>query len=241
MRTYSDEELTAAVAASRSWRATLHAIGLKGTSAGSKRSVQRHADRLGLDYSHFTGQRKWSDRQLAEAVAASFSWLEVAAALGLASSSSTSTMRGHARRLGLDTRHIDDKRAAPLQEQQSKVLSRSRLRRAGALLAAAWFELAGDAVSWPLEPCRYDLIVWRNDRAERVQVKTTTNRNGGSWFASLRCTTSGRGPYDPDDIDYFFVIDGDLACYLIPIEAVAGRVGIQLSVYECYRLPPFAF
>lgn len=239
MRTYSDDALTIAVAESQSWRATLEALGLRGRSAGSIRSVRRHADRLGLDYTHFTGQRKWSDRQLANAVAESYTWAEVAAALGLSSGSSTTTMRGKAVRLGLETRHLDFKRIQSKRPEAPR-LRRAHLRRAGALLAAAWFELSGDEVSWPLEPCRYDLIVWRRGRAERVQVKTTTKRSGNTWAADLRCTTSKRGPYDPDDIDLFFIIDGDLGCYLIPIEAVAGRFALQLSAYEEFRLPPLA-
>ena len=43
-------------------------------------------------------------------------------------------------------------------------------------------------------------------------------------------------PYDPDDIDYFFVIDGDLDHYLIPVSAVAGLGTIHLSAYDRFRL-----
>lgn len=238
-RTYTDEQLTAAVAESRSWRMVLSALGLRGTSAGSKRSVQRHADRLGLDYAHFTGQRKWSDRELADAVASNFSWHEVTTALRLASTSSNSIVRGHAVRLGLDTRHLERRNAPdPLVVPSPK---RANLARAGTLLAAAWFELTGSEVSWPLEPCRYDLLVTRERQIERIQVKTTTYWKAGSWQASLRCTATFRGPYDPDDIDKFFIVDGDLVSYLVPISAVAGRGAIQLSAYQSFRLPPLAF
>lgn len=48
----------------------------------------------------------------------------------------------------------------------------------------------------------------------------------------------GKGSfYDPDDLDSFFIIDGDLCCYLIPIEAVAGLGTISLSAHEQYRVP----
>jgi hypothetical protein len=240
MRTYSDEQLAAAVEESRSWSGTLRSLGLRGTSAGSLRSVRARAEQLGIDYTHFTGQRRWSDRQLATAVAENFNWADVAIALGLAAGRSTTMLKGHALRLGIDTQHLDLKRAEGPRTLPTRPL-RSNLARAGSLLAAAWFELTGHEVCWPLEPCRYDLMVSRSGLTQRVQVKTTTNQVGSSWAVGLRCTASRRGPYDPADIDQFFVIDGNLQCFLIPIQAVGGRVGITLSAYEAFRLPTFAF
>lgn len=152
--------------------------------------------------------------------------------------SSTAILRGHALRLGLDTRHLGQKKAAEV--AVGDLPDRANLPRAGTLLAAAWFELTGGEVSWPLEPCRYDLLVVRQRQVERVQVKTTTHGKAGSWYASLRCTTTGRGPYNPDDIDSFFIVDGDLCCYLIPIKSVAGRAAVQLSAYQAFRLAPLA-
>lgn len=111
------------------------------------------------------------------------------------------------------------------------------LARAGSLLAAAWFELCGQSVSWPLEPCRYDLIVWMGTAAQRIQVKTTTVKQGTSWTAWISTTGKERTTYDPDEIDHFFVIDGDLDYYLIPVAAVGGLTAIQLSAYRGYRLP----
>jgi hypothetical protein len=154
MRSYSDAQLTAAVTASHSWRGVLRMLGLRATSAGAMRSVQASVH-LGLDYTHFTGQRRWTDRQLVEAVRSSLTWTEVASALGLAGGSSTTTLRGHALRLGLDTSGLDHVPTCPT---LAEMVPRSAHRaRAGSLLAAAWFELCGCAVSWPLEPCRYDL------------------------------------------------------------------------------------
>ena len=142
---------------------------------------------LDLDYSHFTGQRRWTDRHLADAVASSRSWSEVASVLGLSGGSSTTTVRGHALRLGLDMSHLVRPPEPPA--ALAMMPRTARLARAGSLLAAAWFELCGCAVSWPLEPCRYDLLVWRGQKAVRVQVKTTTMRAGSSWVARL---SSGR-------------------------------------------------
>lgn len=107
------------------------------------------------------------------------------------------------------------------------------LRYAGSLLAAAWFAMCGYEVSWPLEPYRYDLLVCSAQCTQRVQVKTTTRRMGGSWAVDLGPGGKGR-VYDPDDIDSFFVITADLDYYFIPIEAVAGLTGIILSAYSGY-------
>jgi hypothetical protein len=57
-RQYTREELAAAVAASRSWRGVLRALGRPATSAGSQRAVRRRVAEFGIDHSHFTGQRR---------------------------------------------------------------------------------------------------------------------------------------------------------------------------------------
>jgi PD-(D/E)XK endonuclease len=236
MRRYSDAQLVEAIRASRSWRGALRALGLSATSAAAMRSVRVQANRLELDYSHFTGQRRWTDPQLVAAIASATSWAEVAETLGLAGGSSTTTIRGHAVRLGLDTAHL----AAPRKRQPPIGFMRpeqANLARAGSLMAAAWFELCGHSVSWPLEPCRYDLLVWIGKAAERIQVKTTTVKQGTSWTVWISNTGKERTTYDPDEIDHFFVIDGDFDYYLIPVAAVGGLTAIQLSAYRSYRLP----
>ena len=113
------------------------------------------------------------------------------------------------------------------------------LPRAGSLLAAAWFELCGYRVAWPMEPCRYDLVVWMGTKAERIQVKTTRAMQGNSWTAWISTTGRERTVYAPDEIDYFFVIDGDLRYYLIPVASVGGYKAIQLSAYSEFELPRF--
>jgi hypothetical protein len=70
----------------------------------------------------------------------------------------------------------------------------------------------------------------------RVQVKTTTTRVGGSWKVYLSSVQRDRRPYSPDEVDDFFVIDGDLNYYLIPLKAVGGLLAIHLSSYEEHRL-----
>jgi hypothetical protein len=41
-------------------------------------------------------------------------------------------------------------------------------------------------------------------------------------------------PYDPEIIDLFFIVDGDLAIYVIPSRVIAGRVQILLRTYSNY-------
>lgn len=238
MRRYSDSQLIEAVRVSRSWRGALRALGLSATSAAAMRSVRTHANRLGLDYSHFTGQRRWTDQQLVAAIASATSWAQVAQQLGLAGGSSTTTIRGHALRLGLDTTHLTSPRTP--QTPIAGRPQRANLARAGSLMAAAWFELCGHSVSWPLEPCRYDLLVWISAAAQRVQVKTTTAKQGGAWTAWISNSGKERATYGPDEIDYFFVIDGDFDYYLIPVAAVGGLTAIRLAAYSEYRLPAAA-
>jgi hypothetical protein len=190
-----------------------------------------------LDYTHFTAQRRWSDGQLRAAVANALTWTEVIDLLGLKSTSSanTRTIRAHALRLGLNTAHLDSSSTpAPLPRQHPPDLA--HLSRAGSLMAAAWFELCGLRVSWPLEPARYDLLTWAQDRAERIQVKTTTTREGSTWRVSLTTSRKRVHTYGPDEIDQFFIIDGDLTYYLIPLAVVGGRKAIHLSAYAGYQL-----
>ena len=121
-------------------------------------------------------------------------------------------------------------------DQEASQPQLAQLPRAGSLLAAAWFTLCGCDVSWPLEPCRYDLLVRRDSGFRRVQVKTSRLKVRGPWM--VRLTTGGRIPqtYDPDDIDDFFIIDGDGHYYLIPVAAVGGRTGIHVSAYDDFKV-----
>jgi hypothetical protein len=104
------------------------------------------------------------------------------------------------------------------------------------MMAAAWLSLCGYQISWPLEPCRYDLLAGRDGQIIRIQVKTTRLETPAGWVVSLSTTSGGRRVYDPDDIDYFFVVDGDLEYYLIPVASVGGMHSITLSRYAQFRL-----
>src|ERR1051326_5745335 len=82
--TWSDDQLTDAVVAAKNWRDVMPALGLRADSAGAIRILRRHAERLGLDTSHFRGKRIWSDAQLRHAVIDSQSWDGLLTTLGLA-------------------------------------------------------------------------------------------------------------------------------------------------------------
>ena len=240
-RTWSDTQLMDAVAASRSWRGVMRELGLRATSAGSIKVVRRHVTRLGLDTSHFTGQRTWSDAALKRAVSQACSWDELLTAIGLNSRSGDERTRvkAHAVRLGLDFGHlkssITSRPNPPELEPDLK-----NLRDAGTSVAAAWFVLRGCNAAFPVEPTVYDLLVSMPQGIRRIQVKTTTFNSKDGWLVQVGrrpYSTGNRArlvPYDPDMIDFFFILDGDLTLYLIPSQVIAGRVHIVLRSYTAY-------
>ncbi|MGL3151240.1 group I intron-associated PD-(D/E)XK endonuclease [Microbacterium sp. A82] len=237
-RTYSDEQLADAITASTSWRGTLRALGLASTSSAAICSVRTRADELGLSYQHFCGQRRWTEDELRGAIRKAATWAEVGEALSIMHESEVAVLRGHAARLNIAVSHLK----APARADSAAGLTPAihHLDRAGALLAAAWFTMSGCDVSWPLESSRYDLLVSDARGIRRVQVKTTRTRSGRSWKAYLSTTGNVRRTYGPEEIDEFFVIDGDLNCFLIPVADVGGLHAIHLSAYARYRQQPMA-
>jgi hypothetical protein len=219
----------------------MRALDLNSTSAGAIRIVRRHAVRLGLDTSHFRGKRRWSDAQLRHAVLESRSWDEVLVALGLSDNSGNvrTHVKGHAVRLGLDFSHLGSN-VPVVSKPRGLETDLRHLRDAGTSLAAAWFMLCGYNVLLPIEPATYDLVVSMPGGLSRVQVKTTTHYSKNGWMISVgRRPYSIRKdapliPYDPDVIDYFFIIDGELSIYLIPSRVIAGRVSLLLRTYTRY-------
>ena len=100
--------------------------------------------------------------------------------------------------------------------------------------------MCGCDVLFPIEPAVYDLVVQMPEGLRRVQVKTTTSMGSTGWQVGIgrHPHSAGKGgprlPYDPDVIDYFFIVDGDLAMHLIPSRIVAGRVALGLRTYRQY-------
>lgn len=56
-RSWTDKDLEAAVKSSYTWSDVISKLGLSTTSAGNWRLVRKYSDKLGIDYSHFTGRR----------------------------------------------------------------------------------------------------------------------------------------------------------------------------------------
>jgi hypothetical protein len=215
-------------------------LGLSATSAGAIRIIKRHVARLNLDTSHFTGQRRWSDMQLKLAVANAETWWELFAQLGRTSYNHDDRIRvkAHAVRLGLDLSRLDQQAPAPVRRELKPDVK--HLREAGAAIAAMWFLLCGCNTSIPMEPAVYDLLVSMPGGIKRVQVKTTTYKSKNGWMVQVGRRPYSVGnreplvPYDPDLVDFFFVMDGDLTMYLIPSRVLAGRVMILLRNYSTY-------
>jgi hypothetical protein len=244
-RTWTDAQLRDAVERSQSWRAVARALGLKGTSAGVIRTVKRHAKRLGLDASHFTGQRRWSDQQLREAVLRSTCWAEVILGLGVVDNAEYRVrVKGHATRLGLDYTHLKMPHLPSLTgEVFSEPVQPTMLRTAAPAMAMAWFALRGCAVALPVEPQEYDLLVTTKKGIQRVQVKSSTLRDAaGRWSVGVGRRpytldkSAGKMPYDPESLDLFFIVVGDGSIYLIPSAVLAGRVRIYVESYAPYRV-----
>ena len=237
-RTWSDIQLKDAVAAATNWRDVMRALGLGINSAGAIRIVKRHVLRLGLDTSHFWGKRAWSDAQLRRAVIDAQSWDELLIALGLAPGNSDGLIRVKAQavRLGLDLAHLENRTALCTEPTEAKP-DLKYLRDAATCIAASWFSLRGFTTAIPVEPTVYDLLVSMPDGIKRVQVKTTTHYSRDGWMVVVGRrpysvgNTERRVPYDPELIDLFFIMDGDLAMYLIPSRVIAGRVAILLRTY----------
>jgi hypothetical protein len=114
------------------------------------------------------------------------------------------------------------------------------LRHAAESLAVAWFRLCGCNVAVPATADCYDLVVETPDGLKRVQVKTTIGNYKHGWLVNIarRPYTAGnngpRMPYDPETIDFFFIVDGDLTMYVIPSRAVGGYTRILLRSYRGY-------
>ena len=236
--------MRAAMAVERSWRGTARALGLHGSSAGTLRALKRRALELQLDTSHFTRQRRWSEAHLRDAVQTGTSWSDVLHGLGLTDNAEARVrVKGHAIRLGLDVSHLTRRPIECDAELADLSPDVTLLSRGAEQFASAWFTVRGATVAKPEHPVAYDLLVTFGGRHQRVQVKTTTWRGEhGTWAVNISRRpyvldkSASRQPYDPDKLDQFFIIDGDLSIYLIPTRIVAGKTTINVGAYRAYRV-----
>lgn len=244
-RRWTDDDLRKAVAKAHSWRGVLRLLGLSPKSGGSIAVVRRYADRLDLDASHFSGTRRWSDRQLRTAISDSRTWDEVARKLGLVEERRTEyKLKGHALRTGIDIKHLQQ----PSQELPSvdglrRPAELSELRTAAPAIVTSWCAMRGMPVAVPAGPQEYDLLITTGDGLQRVQVKSTTCiSSNGKWHVGIGRRpysldkTAGKMPYDPDALDLFVVINGAGEIYVIPTIVLAGKTAIHLSAYEEYKV-----
>jgi hypothetical protein len=209
------------------------------------RALKKHAARLGLDTVHFTGQRQWSDRKLREVMRDATCWADVIAGLGVSDGTASRVrIKGHAMRLGLDCTILrPSEPSRPAEEPFKLTLRPEMLRAAAPALATAWFTLHGCAVALPMEPEVYDLLITTENGIQRVQVKSS-ERPGrdGHWDVGIGRRpyvldkSATKMPYDPDDIDLFFIVLGDGSLYLIPSAVLAGRIRVYADTYAPYRV-----
>ena len=141
-------------------------------------------------------------------------------------------------RLGLDLAHLVGPIASAAEPAEAKPDLRY-LRDAAPSVAASWLSLYGFNVAIPVEPAVYDLLVSTPEGIDRVQVKTTCfSKDGWTVVVGRRPYSVGnrerRVPYDPELIDWFFILDGNLTIYLVPSRIIAGRVVILLHTYTKY-------
>jgi len=114
---------------------------------------------------------------------------------------------------------------------------------AGLGIAIAYLSRIGVDVAIPLtDTQRYDLIIVHDEGMERVQVKTTTMKDRGSYVVHLRTIGGNKTqvkmrPFDPTDYEWLFVVCGDATAYMIPTTEIMARQSLTLNArYERYRL-----
>lgn len=113
--------------------------------------------------------------------------------------------------------------------------SRKEIRNAALSMTIAYFGSNGYVVSVPLNDTQdYDLVVDKDGKLQKVQVKGTNRRGTGNAYTIGLRTISGttRQVYKTvidTDVDLLFCLCGDGTMYLIPKEDVANRCEINLS------------
>jgi hypothetical protein len=114
---------------------------------------------------------------------------------------------------------------------------------AGLGIAIAYFARIGVHVGIPLTDSQpYDLMIDDGQQLARVQVRTTTVREGRSYVVGLKTVGGNKSQvitkvFDPSAYEWLFVVCGDASAYLIPTTAITARYSIFLGRrYEQFRL-----
>jgi hypothetical protein len=114
---------------------------------------------------------------------------------------------------------------------------------AGMGVAIAYFSRIGIRIGIPLTDSQpYDLMIDDGGNLSRVQVRTTTVREGRSYVVGLKTVGGNKTQlitkvFDPTAYEWLFVVCGDATVYLIPATAISARYSIFLGrKYEPFRL-----
>jgi hypothetical protein len=243
----SDEDLRIAVQNSHSWREVMRVLGYATTNGYLGEQLRLRATGLAIDYSHFSHRRHspWSVEALTTAIRNSTNWAGVAVELGVSPLhyQTLSSIKGHAARLGIETRHLANGRQVELPVPFTSNPDVRYLRQSANCVAMAWFARRGYRVSVPAEPVPYDLIVEADGRLYRIQVKTAIGKDSKSGAPVCRvCRIPRRDgrriAYDPDDVDFFFIIDGEGNKYIIPLAELGGAVSVSLRTVMHRQVEP---
>lgn len=110
-------------------------------------------------------------------------------------------------------------------------------------IAIGYFSTHGYIVSVPLNDTQdYDLIIDKNSKMKRVQVKYTTCRTKyGNYQVALKSCGGTKGKtyktVVDTNVDYLFVATDNVDMYLIPIENIKNRSTLNLcDKYRIYKL-----
>lgn len=101
--------------------------------------------------------------------------------------------------------------------------------------AIQYFTSEGFVVSLPLSDSQpYDLIVDTEKGLKRVQVKTSTRKEGISWEVGLRTVTTNtkktnNKSLDKSAFDILFILVEDGTRWLIPVESIEGCSSINVG------------
>lgn len=112
--------------------------------------------------------------------------------------------------------------------------------RAGMALAIAYFGANGYTVSIPLNDTQdYDLIVDKDDKLLKVQVKFTGTKENEKYRVKLM--TNGRnknyGTVKDSSVDILFVVTSNKDTYLIPKEVITQVSNVRLTdMYDKYKV-----
>lgn len=103
-------------------------------------------------------------------------------------------------------------------------------------VAIGWFAAQGITVCIPLTDSQdYDLVAEIDGLLKKIQVKTTRYKNKYGIYVCQLKTCGGNQSrntikcFDPNSVDYIFILDGDGGKYLIPTLNMSLSSNISLG------------